>query len=47
MGHEIVSMDLLSQASGLPCDELSVILTELEMGGFLTTVPGGFLKTRR
>lgn len=44
MGYETVSMDVLSQVTGLPCDELSVILTELEMEGLIESVPGGFLR---
>ncbi|AMO54297.1 hypothetical protein [Endozoicomonas montiporae] len=40
------SMDLLSQVSGLPCAELSVVLTELEMEGLVQSVPGGFVRVR-
>lgn len=46
MGFDVASMDLLSQVSGLPCEELSVVLTELELEGLVQSVPGGFLRTR-
>ena len=46
MGFDVASMDLLSQVCGLPCEELSVVLTELEMEGLVQSVPGGFLRTR-
>lgn len=46
MGFDVASMDLLSQVSGLPCEELSVVLTELEMEGLVQSVPGGFLRVR-
>ena len=45
MGFDVTSIDLLSQVSGLPCAELSVILTELELEGLVQSVPGGFLRT--
>ena len=46
MGFDVTSIDLLSQVSGLPCAELSVVLTELELEGLVQSVPGGFLRTR-
>ena len=46
MGFDVASMDLLTQVSGLPCEELSVVLTELELEGLVQSVPGGFLRTR-
>ena len=46
MGYEVVNIDLLSQVTGLPCEELSVVLTELEIEGLVQLVPGGFLRTR-
>ncbi|KEQ11844.1 DNA-binding protein [Endozoicomonas montiporae] len=46
MGFDVASMDLLSQVSGLPCAELSVVLTELEMEGLVQSVPGGFVRVR-
>ena len=46
MGFDVTGIDLLSQVSGLPCDELSVVLTELELEGLVQSVPGGFIRTR-
>ena len=46
MSYEPASIDLLCQVSGLPFDELSVLLTELELDGLVESVPGGFIKTR-
>lgn len=46
MGFDVVSMDLLSHIACLPCEELSVVLTELEIEGLVQSVPGGFLRTR-
>ncbi|MGI9275733.1 MAG: DNA-processing protein DprA [Endozoicomonas sp.] len=47
MGYETVSMDILTQATGLPCDELSMVLTELELEGLVESVPGGFIRSAR
>ena len=47
MGYETVSMDILTQVSGLPCDELSMLLTELELEGLVESVPGGFIRSAR
>ncbi|WP_062267122.1 DNA-processing protein DprA [Endozoicomonas arenosclerae] len=45
MNGEAVSVDLICQVSGLSFDEASVILTEMELEGFIESVPGGYIRT--
>lgn len=45
MSAEAISVDLICQISGLSFDEVSVILTEMELEGFIESVPGGYIRT--
>ncbi|MGI9278912.1 MAG: DNA-processing protein DprA [Endozoicomonas sp.] len=45
LNGEAVSVDLICQISGLSFDEVSVILTEMELEGFIESVPGGYIRT--
>lgn len=45
MSAEAISVDLICQISGLSFDEISVILTEMELEGFIESVPGGYIRT--
>ncbi|WP_422413502.1 MULTISPECIES: DNA-processing protein DprA [unclassified Endozoicomonas] len=45
MNGEAVSVDLICQISGLSFDQVSVILTEMELEGFIESVPGGYIRT--
>ncbi|KEQ16610.1 DNA-binding protein [Endozoicomonas numazuensis] len=45
LNGEAVSVDLICQISGLSFDEVSVILTEMELEGFIESVPGGYTRT--
>ncbi|WP_257275701.1 MULTISPECIES: DNA-processing protein DprA [unclassified Endozoicomonas] len=44
MSAEAISVDLICQISGLSFDEVSVILTEMELEGFIESVPGGYIR---
>ncbi len=44
MGFEVVSSDHLSMLCSIPSDELSMLLTDLELSGFIESVPGGFIR---
>ncbi|WP_263081446.1 DNA-processing protein DprA [Endozoicomonas sp. Mp262] len=45
MGFDVISPDLISSLCSIPYDELSVILTDMELSGFIQSVPGGFLRS--
>ncbi len=44
MGYDVVSIDQLSDTCGIPCQELSVLLTEMELDGVIEATPGGFIR---
>lgn len=44
MGYDVISVDALSEISGIPCHELSVLLTEMELDGVIEATPGGFIR---
>ena len=44
MGYEVISIDELSQLCGIACQELSVLLTEMELDGVIEATPGGFIR---
>lgn len=41
LGHDPVAQDALIQRSGLPAHIVAVALTDLEMNGYITILPGG------
>ncbi|MRI33371.1 DNA-protecting protein DprA [Endozoicomonas sp. OPT23] len=47
MGFDPVSTDSLSELTGLSWEELSVVLTEMELDGIIASVPGGYVRTRK
>ncbi len=44
MGFEVINIDLISQLSGISCQSLSVLLTEMELDGVIESTPGGFIR---
>ena len=44
MGYDIISIDELSEVSGIPCQELAVLLTDMELDGVIEATPGGFIR---
>ncbi|OED45226.1 DNA protecting protein DprA [Endozoicomonas sp. (ex Bugula neritina AB1)] len=44
MGYDVISIDLLSEICGIPCHELSALLTEMELDGVIEATPGGFIR---
>ena len=44
MGFDVVSADILSSRCAVPYSELSVLLTDMELGGFIESVPGGYIR---
>ncbi|MDP0561919.1 MAG: DNA-processing protein DprA [Candidatus Endonucleobacter sp. (ex Gigantidas childressi)] len=44
MGFDVVSADILSSRCAVPYNELSVLLTGMELGGFIESVPGGYIR---
>ncbi|MGB1272035.1 MAG: DNA-processing protein DprA, partial [Endozoicomonas sp.] len=44
MGFEVASVDQISSVSGIPCGDLSVVLTEMELDGVIESTPGGFIR---
>ena len=44
MGFDVISLDQISGATGVPCAELSVMLTEMELDGLIESTPGGFIR---
>ena len=47
VGYEATPVDVIVQQSGRPVDAVLCELLELEMAGWITTVPGGYVRTRR
>ncbi|HET8850324.1 MAG TPA: DNA-processing protein DprA [Marinobacter sp.] len=45
LGYDPQSTDALSQATGLPADQLMQSLLELELQGLIHAAPGGYLRT--
>ena len=44
MGFEVVNIDQISEICGIPCAELSALLTEMELDGLIESTPGGFIR---
>ena len=44
MGYDVISIDDLSDICGIPCQELSVLLTDMELDGVIEATPGGFIR---
>ena len=44
MGYDVISINDLSDICGIPCQELSVLLTEMELDGVIEATPGGFIR---
>ena len=47
IGFDPVSTDSLSEVTGLSWEELSVILTEMELDSVIVSVPGGFIRSKK
>ena len=47
VGYEATAVDVIVQQSGQPVDAVLCELLELEMAGWITSVPGGYVRTRR
>ena len=44
MGFDVISPDLLCSLCAVPYSELSVLLTDMELNGFIESVPGGYIR---
>ena len=44
MGFDVISLDQISDVTGIACAELSVLLTEMELDGLIESTPGGFIR---
>ena len=44
MGYDVVSPDFLCSLFALPYNELSVLLTDMELSGVIEAVPGGYIR---
>lgn len=47
VGYESTAVDVIVQLSGQPVDAVLSELLELEMAGWIASVPGGYVRTRR
>lgn len=47
VGDETTAIDVIVQQSGQPVAKVMVELLELELAGWITSVPGGYVRTRR
>lgn len=44
MGFDVISLDQISESTGIGCAELSVLLTEMELDGLIEATAGGFIR---
>ena len=44
MGFDVIALDQICEITGIPCAELSVLLTEMELDGLIESTPGGFVR---
>jgi len=47
VGYETTAIDRIVQGSGLPVPEVMTQLIELELAGWIASVPGGYVRARR
>ncbi len=47
VGNEARCVDVLAERCNLPVNEIMMQLLELELGGFISAVPGGYIRARR
>ncbi len=47
VGYEVTPIDVVVQLSQQPIDRVIAELLELELAGWITSVPGGYVRTRR
>ncbi|MGF1687497.1 DNA-processing protein DprA [Photobacterium japonica] len=47
VGSEATPVDVVAERSGLPVHEVMMQLLEFELQGWVTSVPGGYIRTRR
>jgi len=47
VGDETTAIDVVIQQSGQPVGKVMAELLELELAGWITSVPGGYVRTRR
>jgi DNA processing protein len=47
VGYEVTAVDIIARSSGWPIDRVMEELLELELSGWITAVPGGYMRTRR